>query len=97
MAYNAKPLGLLASVILREGDRILLCSDGLHGLVNDSAIGAMLSGRSLRGTARELVRSSKRAGGDDNITVIVAQMDSAVQVVEPENVAESPDITLPPR
>ena len=87
----------LTRIILTRGDRILLCSDGLHGLVNDSAIAAMLGGRSLRSTARELVRSAKRAGGTDNITVIVAQMDSTVQVVQPENVVESPEITLPPR
>ena len=63
----------------------MLCSDGLHGLVNDSAIAAILSRKSLRGVARELVRSAKRAGDDDNITVIVAQMDSEVPVVQSEN------------
>ena len=84
-------------IILRKGDRMLLCSDGLHGLVDDGTIAAILSRKSLRGAARELVRSAKRAGGDDNITVIVAQMDSAVQVVQPGNAAESPEITLPPR
>ena len=84
-------------IILRKGDRMLFCSDGLHGLVDDGTIAAILSRKSLRGAARELVRSAKRAGGDDNITVIVAQMDSAVQVVQSENIAESPEITLPPR
>ena len=84
-------------VVLREGDRVLLCSDGLHGLVDDGTIAAILSGKSLRGAARELVRSAKGAGGDDNITVIVAQMDSEVPVVQSENITESPEITLPPR
>ena len=74
----------------------MLCSDGLHGLVNDSAIAAILSRKSLRGAARELVRSAKRAGDDDNITVIVAQMDSEVSVVQSENITESPEITMPP-
>ena len=60
---------------LRQGDRILLCSDGLHGLVNDSAIASILSGESLKGAAGELVESAKRAGGTDNITVVVAQID----------------------
>ena len=85
--------------IIRKGDRMLFCSDGLHGLVDDGTIAAILSRKSLKGAARELVRYAKRAGGDDNITVIVAQMDSARQVVpsQPENVAGDSDITLPPR
>ncbi len=84
-------------IVLRQGDRILFCSDGLHGLVHDSAITSILVRRSLRRAASELVRSAKCAGGDDNITVIVAQMDSAIEAVQPENTAESPEITLPPR
>ena len=85
-------------VVLRKGDRILLCSDGLYGQVSHGAIESILQGQSLRRAASELVRSAKRAGGDDNITVIVAQMDSAVQAVpvQSENVDDSLDVTLAP-
>ncbi len=67
-------------VTLRQGDRVLLCSDGLHGLVDDSGISEILRERTLEKAAHELVESAKRAGGDDNITVIVAQMDLEIPI-----------------
>ena len=87
----------MTRVVLRQGDRILLCSDGLHGMVNDSTISEILRKKSLKKVARELVKMAKCAGGDDNITVIVAQMDSEVPAVESDNTVASPGITLPPR
>ena len=88
-------------VFLRQGDRILLCSDGLHGLVGDAAIQMIMNGKSLAAVARELVRAANHAGGIDNITVVVAQMNSTVQAVQSENAADSSrdssSVTLPPR
>ena len=86
----------ITRVVLQRRDRLLLCSDGLHGMVNDSVISEILRNRSLKKAARELVKAAKSAGGDDNITVIVAQMDSEVPVVESGNTADSEAITLPP-
>ena len=68
----------VSQIELRQGDRILLCSDGLHGLVNDSEIAAILSRNSLKRAASELVESAKRAGGTDNITAVVMEMSSVV-------------------
>ena len=82
---------------LRQGDRILLCSDGLHGLVNDNTISEILSRKSLKRVARELVKLAKRAGGTDNITVIVAQMDSEFPSAQPDRASDSNRATLPPR
>ena len=81
-------------ILLRQRDRILLCSDGLHGLVNDSTIAAILGGKSLRRAARDLVKSAKRAGGTDNITVIVAQMDCASRIDQSERVDDMSDTML---
>ena len=69
----------------------------MHGLVDDGTIAAVLGRKSLRRAARGLVRAAKRAGGTDNITVIVAQMDAEVQVVHTHSVADSLRETLPPR
>lgn len=57
------------------GDRILLCSDGLHGLVEDDEIAEVL-GRDTEPVAqcRTLVESAKRSGGHDNITVVIAHL-----------------------
>ena len=77
---------------LRQGDRILLCSDGLHGLVSDNTIAAALRGRSLKSCARELVESAKRAGGTDNVTVVLAELDSVVHQHLEMDVVPSSDL-----
>lgn len=56
----------------REGDMLLLCSDGLHGLVGDATIHEIVRGEpDLDRLAVRLIHSALDAGGDDNITVIV--------------------------
>jgi protein phosphatase len=58
---------------LENGDRILLCSDGLTDLVDDDAITKTLIGSSTSSDAcAELMRQALDGGGRDNITVIVA-------------------------
>jgi protein phosphatase len=56
------------------GDALLLCSDGLHGPVPDSAITHILSTTpTAEAAARELVAAANAAGGPDNVTVVVAR------------------------
>ena len=87
----------VSRILLQQGDRILLCSDGLHGLVNDDLLSEILGKRYVKRVARELVETAKRAGGTDNITVIVAQIDSEIPSDRPDSTADSHSITLPPR
>jgi serine/threonine protein phosphatase PrpC len=57
---------------LGDGDRLLLCSDGLNAMIDDAAIGDILAAQSEpQVVADALVAAAKRAGGSDNITVIV--------------------------
>ena len=57
---------------LAEGDRVLLCSDGLHGMLEDKAIQKVLQDeRTAQQCADALVRAANKAGGADNTTVIV--------------------------
>jgi protein phosphatase len=58
---------------LRPGDLVLLCSDGLHGMVNDQEIGRLLlsSPGSLEETSARLVDAANEAGGRDNVTVVL--------------------------
>lgn len=57
---------------LLDGDVILLCSDGLHGLVPDSEIAATIdSCQQLADTAARLVQFARTAGGLDNISVVL--------------------------
>lgn len=66
----------LTFVELRRGDRLLLCSDGLSGLVHDAAIETEMARiRSLPKLVDSLVDLANAAGGHDNITCIVVDFD----------------------
>ncbi len=57
------------------GDRLLLCSDGLNGMVEDEAIADVLRDvQDLDKSAQELIRLANDGGGHDNITVIIADI-----------------------
>jgi serine/threonine protein phosphatase PrpC len=53
------------------GDRILLCSDGLHGVLDDEAMCRLLrSSRSPNIVCRRLIAAANEAGGRDNISAV---------------------------
>jgi len=57
------------------GDRYLLCSDGLSGVVSDETIAATLREYSdPNQCAERLIQLALRGGGPDNVTVIVADI-----------------------
>jgi protein phosphatase len=57
---------------LRDGDRVLVCSDGLSGMVPDAEIRAVLArGDAPEPTAQALLDRALDAGGKDNITVLL--------------------------
>jgi protein phosphatase len=60
----------------RLGDRYLLCSDGLSGMVGDDEIGGMLArdGRGAEQVCQALVDRANQLGGRDNVTVIVVDL-----------------------
>src|SRR5207247_9299485 len=67
------------------GDRYLICSDGLSGVVSDETIGATLKEYAdPYPCADRLIQLALRGGGPDNITVIVAD------VTDEDIVEESP-------
>lgn len=58
-----------------RGDRWLLCSDGLSGVVSPETIGSVLAEIKDPGEcAEELIRLALRAGGPDNVTCVVADI-----------------------
>jgi len=75
-----------------QRDLYLLCSDGLTDMVPDEEILAVAdtAGREPDAVARMLVEAANRAGGDDNITVIV------FEVTEGEPEAATPEPPAPP-
>ncbi len=65
-----------ADIPLQAGDRVLLCSDGLSGVISHEEIEARLRASSdLDTICSALVDAANAAGGPDNITVLVLQVD----------------------
>jgi len=69
-------------VSLSAGDVILLCSDGLTNMVDEQRIRSTLAGTTPREAARRLVDMANDAGGQDNISVIVARIDTEVSITD---------------
>lgn len=62
----------------RPGDRFLICSDGLHGMVQDDELAALLNRFTAdeeepEATCHRLILAANAAGGEDNITVVLVQ------------------------
>jgi len=55
----------------KPGDLWLICSDGLHGLVKDSQMEAILSVNTAEAAAKLLMDAALAAGGRDNISVVL--------------------------
>lgn len=66
----------LTYVELRRGDRLMLCSDGLSGMIrNDEIREVMLAFPDPLEACRELTDRANQAGGHDNVTVVIANFD----------------------
>ena len=60
---------------LAMGDQVLLCSDGLHGVLNEKILHETInSEKSLPDKCHYLVEAAKEHGGPDNVTVVLIQV-----------------------
>jgi protein phosphatase len=67
---------VLGKVPLRRGDRLLLCSDGLHGEITDARIQANLAyGYSTRRTLELMLEEVLFHGARDNVTALLLALD----------------------
>jgi serine/threonine protein phosphatase PrpC len=83
------------SVTLREGDTVVLCTDGLHRHLNDDLLVRVLERfPSSQEACDALVKIANDSGGDDNITVIVSRPQPPAGYAN-ENVLDT-DIDLGP-
>lgn len=73
-------------LVPQAGDVLLLCSDGLTGMVGDGEIGRIVGGPGpLPERARELVQAANGAGGEDNVTVVLVRIgERGEEDTEPE-------------
>lgn len=81
-------------VPVESGDLLLLCSDGLTGMVGDAELARILrGGGELNHLAQQLVTAANQAGGEDNITCVLLRIGTrAEEDTEPER---PPIVILP--
>jgi serine/threonine protein phosphatase PrpC len=59
---------------VRDGDVLVLCTDGLYDMVDDRAIAGILGqNHPSHESAKSLVQAALKGGGKDNVTIIVAR------------------------
>ena len=61
---------------IRPGDRLFLCSDGIHGVLTDKEIAGFVSdaGQPLDDVCGALIRETNERGGPDNATAVVVEV-----------------------
>ena len=84
------------TIDVQPGDRVLLCSDGVTGMVSDAEIAALGAGDDLEAAVSALIERANEAGGVDNATAIV--IEPALVEVPPveEPLVESQPVGEPP-
>ncbi|AMY13023.1 Putative protein phosphatase 2C-type [Luteitalea pratensis] len=66
----------LSPLTLQHADRLLISSDGLHGVISDERIAVVLgSAESLERMCQQLIDDANGAGGPDNITTLILEID----------------------
>lgn len=64
-------------VAVEPGDRLLLCSDGLSGVVAEDVMARLACDGPLEAACDRLISAANDAGGPDNITVVLVQIEGA--------------------
>lgn len=101
---TVEPAVASSPLMLQPGDRLLLCTDGLNGMIGDKGIAGVMGTRGLtvQQQAEKLVQLADEAGGHDNTTVQIIMMRPSPQpsIGEPVGsaaaMAAAPSITTPP-
>ncbi|HEX6246088.1 MAG TPA: Stp1/IreP family PP2C-type Ser/Thr phosphatase [Polyangiales bacterium] len=83
---------------LRSGDRLMMCSDGLSGLVHGDVIReVMIDYDDLDACGARLIELAKGAGGHDNVTVILCEFSGpGLSPPQPGDLAGYQQYPLPP-
>jgi protein phosphatase len=83
-----------ARIQIRQGDMLLLCSDGLSGKLRNEEIRQIVSSSATVGVAcTALVAEANNRGGEDNITVVLARF-TGEELSDPRN--DRITVELPP-
>ena len=61
------------TVSFEQGDRLLLCSDGLSNVCTDEEIADVLTAQQAEQAVETLIKLANMGGGNDNITVVIVE------------------------
>jgi protein phosphatase len=71
----------VTSFRLRDGDRVMLCSDGLWSAIDDDDLASIVAGsEELEAVCASLIGAAIARGSDDNVSVIVVRVDRASSI-----------------
>lgn len=79
---------------VNPGDILLLCSDGLHGYVENEELARHLSTQPLKAAVDTLIALANERGGPDNITALVIRIDQIGDVVLSEDDERTTDVEI---
>jgi len=72
LSMEGKAIPEVKQIILKSGDRLLLCTDGLTGMIPEKEISALLGEKeNPKKALKKLIARANEAGGDDNITGVL--------------------------
>jgi serine/threonine protein phosphatase PrpC len=81
---------------LLSGDRLVLCSDGLHDLISDNELLLAIEGLDEKRATDTLIALANERGGLDNISVIIIDvLDPKAQTVVKTKLRETREATIP--
>ena len=75
VGMSSEPRVAIAHLALRRGDRLLLCSDGVHNALTDDELRDSLTDCEPRLACDTMIALANERGGADNATAIVADVD----------------------
>jgi protein phosphatase len=88
----------VSSLTLCNMDTLVICSDGLSGKVHQDEIARIVQeSEDFKSACQRLINLANERGGEDNITVVIAQFSGnglalpESAVMEPQSLARSPD------
>jgi PPM family protein phosphatase len=80
---------LAEPLVIEPQDTIVMCSDGLHDLLEDWEIGQIVAGREPADAAQQLVELACERGGHDNVTVAVVTAGEMASEYDPNFVPDT--------
>ena len=69
----------------KQGDRWLICSDGMYGMVSKDELCRLIKTGNLEETAEHMLRAALEGGGKDNISLVLLQDETVFPEETPEN------------